>query len=188
MLYSDRLTIMPMPTATQNRPSAVQVAKCLVDIAWDEQETLLKKAGNDDFRKEISPAIDHLKLQKLVYLAQALRLAAYDQKLFDEKIEAWPLGPVISSVYQEFKPNGANIIPKEQGSCDGIDNETKEFLRQIWLEFGKYSSIQLVNLTHRHRPWQVAREKGVPIDEEDMRVFYKTLLQPSIDTEPATIQ
>jgi len=179
-----------MDTVTQHhRPSAVDVARCLVGIAYDEQEDLLSKSEDDDYKKEeVQPAIDHLKLQKLVYLAQALRLAAYDQKLFDEKIEAWSLGPVIRSVYQEFKPNGANIIPKEQGSCVGIDNETKDFLRQIWLEFGKYSSIQLVNLTHRHSPWQVAREKGVPIDEEGMRVFYKTLLQPSTDAEPDSIR
>lgn len=169
-----------MPTATA-QPSAIQVAKCLVNIAYDEQEALLKKAGNDDYKQEVFPAIDHLKLQKLVYFAQAMRLAAYDQQLFNEPIEAWPLGPVVSSVYQAFKPNGAGIISKAQGSYDGIDDETKEFLRQIWLEYGKYSSIQLVNLTHRHAPWKEARKNGTDIDEEVMKTFYKAMLEPVDD-------
>jgi len=143
----------------QQRPSAVQVARCLVKIAHNEQKELLSRAEDDEYKQEVLPAIDHLKLQKLVYFAQAMRLAAYDEKLFDEPIEAWPLGPVISSVYHEFKPNQDRLIPEDQGSDEGINDEVQEFLKQIWLQFGKYSSIQLVNLTHQHAPWSEAKKK-----------------------------
>ena len=164
----------------QHRPSAVQVARCLVGIAYDEQETLLSKAEDDKYKGEVQPAIDHLKLQKLVYFAQAMRLAAYNEKLFDEDIEAWPLGPVVNSVYKIFKPNANRNITKEQGSYDGIDDETREYLRQVWLEFGKYSSIQLVNITHKHRPWKEARERGEKVISEDaMRTFYHSILEQS---------
>jgi uncharacterized phage-associated protein len=181
MLYFDRLPPLHMTTATQHqRPSAVQVARCLVGIAYDEQEDLLSKAGDDDYKEEVQPAIDHLKLQKLVYFSQAMRLAAYDEKLFDEEIEAWPLGPVVSSVYHAFKPNADRNITKEQGSFEGIDEETREYLRQVWLEFGKYSSIQLVNITHKHQPWKEARERNQKVISEDtMKTFYKSMLASS---------
>ena len=40
-----------------------------------------------------------LKLQKLVYYAQAWSLSLDKTPLFDEKIEAWPNGPVVKDLY-----------------------------------------------------------------------------------------
>lgn len=47
--------------------------------------------------------ISNLKLQKLVYYAQAWYLAIYGQSLFDEDFEAWVHGPIIPSLYQKYK-------------------------------------------------------------------------------------
>src|SRR5690606_24176720 len=44
-----------------------------------------------------------MKLIKLVYVAYGWYLAFKDEKLFDERIEAWRYGPVIPSLYHEFK-------------------------------------------------------------------------------------
>ncbi|MDV3167148.1 MAG: Panacea domain-containing protein [Vigna little leaf phytoplasma] len=37
----------------------------------------------------------------MLYYAQGYYLAKYNQVLFEEPIEAWPYGPVISAVYAE---------------------------------------------------------------------------------------
>ncbi len=47
--------------------------------------------------------ISNLKLQKLVYYAQAWYLAIHDQPLFNEEFEAWIHGPVIPVLYQKYK-------------------------------------------------------------------------------------
>lgn len=170
----------PLPMSAQHRPTAIQVAKCLVKIAHEEQEQVLQTAADDPMKHFVQKQnIDHLKLQKVLYFAQAISLAVYDEPLFDEEIEAWPLGPVIPSVYQAFKQNGASWISKDQGAEDGIDSEKKEFLRQIWLEFGKYTALQLVEMTHKHDPWKNAKDRpGRVIDEEEMRNFYRPMLVP----------
>nr|WP_293017994.1 type II toxin-antitoxin system antitoxin SocA domain-containing protein [Moorena sp. SIO3I8] len=41
-----------------------------------------------------------MKLQKLLYYAQSLHLALYDQPLFDEEIQAWRSGSCVSSCLQ----------------------------------------------------------------------------------------
>ena len=45
----------------------------------------------------------NLKLQKLVYFAQALSLVKNKKALFEDEFEAWDLGPVIPSLYQKHK-------------------------------------------------------------------------------------
>lgn len=50
-----------------------------------------------------------LKLIKLVYLAYGWSIAL-DYRLFDEPIVAWKHGPVIRSLYHEFKHFGAAPI------------------------------------------------------------------------------
>ncbi|MFJ8528636.1 Panacea domain-containing protein [Bacillus sp. NPDC094106] len=56
--------------------------------------------------------IDHLKLQKLVYYAQAWFVTIYPDKepLFDEQIEAWSHGPVARSVHNRFRKYGINRL------------------------------------------------------------------------------
>ena len=55
---------------------------------------------------ETGDYISNLKLQKLVYYAQAWYLAISDEALFEEDFEAWVHGPVIPELYQEYKSFG----------------------------------------------------------------------------------
>ena len=80
--------------------SAIAIANYFIQKSLDEK--------TDD----LSP----MKLQKLVYFAHAWYLIYQDGgKLINEAIEAWSYGPVINSVYHEFKHNGRNSIT-EKGS------------------------------------------------------------------------
>ena len=45
----------------------------------------------------------NLKLNKLLYYAQGVFLARTGKPLFDDDIEAWDLGPVVSCIYQKYK-------------------------------------------------------------------------------------
>ena len=63
--------------------------------------------------EEAGDSISNLKLQKLLYYAQGAHLALRDEPLFGEPIEAWTHGPVVPSVYRQYKQHGGEPIPVE---------------------------------------------------------------------------
>lgn len=62
---------------------------------------------------ETGSYISNLKLQKLVYYAQAWHLAIYATPLFEEDFEAWVHSPVIPALYREYKSFGWQPILKD---------------------------------------------------------------------------
>jgi uncharacterized phage-associated protein len=112
--------------------------------------------------KEISP----MKLQKLVYFAYGWYLALYKKTLINETIEAWKFGPVIRSLYEEFKIYGNKSItnlykdPYTSKTPEIKDAQTLEFLEIIWNIYADFSAIQLANHTHESgSPWYLTIEK-----------------------------
>ncbi len=79
--------------------SAYEVARCLVRLAAHDEEP--------DY-------LTNLRLQKLLYYAQAWSLAMRDKPLFDDRIEAWPSGPVVPSVFDRFLGLGRrSLLPDD---------------------------------------------------------------------------
>lgn len=52
----------------------------------------------------------NLELAKCLYVAYGMYLSLYNERLFDNKIEAWYFCPVVPSVYCEFKNYGTKRI------------------------------------------------------------------------------
>lgn len=126
--------------------------------------------------------ITNLKLQKLLYYAQAWFLVNNNNtKLFEDDIEAWQYGPVVPSVYNEYKIFGRAPIEID---CDlnkdfsNLCDNTKQYLNEFCEAFLKYSATELVGMTHQEKPWQEAITKGVytPINTNTMYEFYSDLL------------
>jgi uncharacterized phage-associated protein len=129
--------------------------------------------------KEKDSSISPLKLQKLVYYAHGWNLALTGEPLIDELIEAWEYGPVIPSLYHEFKgegkgpihspatewkvkPNGKiRVITPTLDDCPDENIEaTKKLLNRIWFVYGKFSGIQLSAMTHEvDSPWWKTRQE-----------------------------
>lgn len=120
--------------------------------------------------------ITNLKLQKIVFLAQAAYLAIKGKPLFDDEIQAWQYGPVIPSLYNSYKECGRNPIDTPATSKN-IDNKTASFLSDVWGIFGKYSAAQLVDYTHGHLPWKEAFNagNGTTITNSSIKSFYKNV-------------
>ncbi len=130
--------------------------------------------------------VTNKKLQKLLYYAQAWSLAARDQKLFNEKIEAWVHGPAVRKVYLEYKKFGAEPIQKEipREAVADIPTEVTGFLDEVWQVYGKFDAAYLERLSHSENPWREARagiEAHVGSKNEitlnSMRDFYRTKLE-----------
>ena len=140
--------------------------------------------------------ITPMKLQKLVYFAHGWHLGLSDNALIDEDVQAWNYGPVIESLYHEFKMYGNNPInsraqnlevkgPKLCISFPEIpveDSQTRNFLDKIWEVYGKYTGAELANLTHKDgTPWKNIYDrcggqipKRTIIPNEDIKAYFKT--------------
>ena len=128
---------------------------------------------------ETGSFISNLKLQKLVYYAQAWHLGIYDTPLFDEEFEAWVHGPVIPSLFEEYKEFRWTPILKEVKK-PGFPKKIEEFLEEINEIYFLCDGLELELMTTRESPWMESR-KGLPRDEhseaiiskESMRDYYK---------------
>ncbi len=123
-------------------------------------------------------SMSNMKLNKLVYLAQAWSLARNGKPLFDEEIQAWEYGPVIPEVYREYKQYGSNLIPPTHSfDFSQIDAETYELLLDVAREYMHYPSGSLVNLTHASGgPWDTVYKKckrGGVISLESILSYYQ---------------
>jgi uncharacterized phage-associated protein len=103
--------------------------------------------------------LDKLKLQKLLYYAQAWNLVFNKNPLFQNKIEAWIHGPAVPEVYQFFKNFDFTdpSIKFEENDFNVFSAEEKKILNNIWEVYGKYDGPYLETLTHSELPWQEAR-------------------------------
>ena len=115
--------------------------------------------------------ISNLKMQKLLYYAQAWHLVHFDQPLFNNSIEAWEFGPVVPSVYHEFKVFGSSPIEySEKTDVESLFREDQlEFLKEFYGTFIKFTAHELVSMTHAEKPWIDAEKKGKssPIDNKE---------------------
>ncbi|MDD5552075.1 MAG: DUF4065 domain-containing protein [Candidatus Pacebacteria bacterium] len=133
--------------------------------------------------KKEKKGIDSLKLQKLLYYAQAWNLVFNKKKLFEDKIEAWIRGPVVPNVWSSLKSVDLNDLDLSEKELNCFSNEEKKILDEVWRVYGKYDGEYLELLTHNEFPWQNAR-KGLSegqhsnnvISPDEMRKYYSKKL------------
>ncbi len=120
--------------------------------------------------------ITNLKLQKILYFAQAYYLAKMNKPLFNDKIEAWEYGPVIPVVYHKYKSYKSSPIFSEKDESS-ISKEDKIIIKKIWDTFGGYSASRLVDIVHAHTPWKDANIlANKTIYQKVIKEYYTLLL------------
>lgn len=131
-----------------------------------------------------------MKLIKLVYIAYGWALTVFGRQLFTEKIEAWKYGPVIPSLYHEFKGfRHENITDYSMDFDLGSEEETYpmvrkddgelvEMLHAVWNIYKKKSGKELSDITHRPgSPWSKAYAKPGQNSELDPYDIRETVSQ-----------
>lgn len=134
-----------------------------------------------DPKSELTP----MKLLKLVYTAHGWNLAINNEPLIYESVDAWKYGPVIDSLYHEFKKYGNQPITQlaQAPEIPRNDTSTYELLDEIWAKYGGYTAVQLSNWSHEPgSPWdQTWNDKngkyynGLPIDNETIRKYFSNM-------------
>lgn len=147
--------------------------------------------------KEITP----MKVLKLVYIAHGWHLGLLKTPLIGEQIQAWRYGPVIDSVYQDFKEYGRNQIPRQKLLIENgqavvptvTDPEKVRFLDAIWHVYKDYNGLQLSAMTHQvGTPWYAtwsqgggSEMRGAVIPQDEIQRHYEQLAR---ERQPATAQ
>jgi len=133
--------------------------------------------------------LTNLKLQKLLYCAYGVHLSLFNERLFNDEIQAWKLGPVVPVIYQEFKDCGKKAIGPNSlagllrddfsGEIDFPEfdeiieiNKTKGLFIACHL-YGDKTAWELVEMLHaKGGGWQKnydIKSLGVAIPDEDIR-------------------
>jgi uncharacterized phage-associated protein len=152
--------------------------------AWRRGSTTMTETASNiakyilcHFRAKGDP-IDNLKLQKLLYYTQAWYLAINGIPLFSDQIEAWVHGPVVPSVFREYRAYRWSPITADVSYQP--DSGTANHIDVVLVAYGEYSAWDLEKLSHSEEPWKQARA-GIPPDQssrsiithESMRAFYQ---------------
>lgn len=122
---------------------------------------------------EISDYLTQLKLQKLLYFAQAISLKRNNKTIFKEPLVHWEYGPVVESVWDEFKEYQKNPI-KEKRKVN-LDKETVIILEETYKKYGIYTAGYLVELTHKEKAW-TDTNKNQPLSLILIKNTYKEII------------
>ncbi|QQR04943.1 hypothetical protein [Flavonifractor phage Chenonceau] len=111
---------------------------------------ILKRA----FTEGIS--VTPMKLQKLLYFVSCEYAKQARKELFSESFGVWQYGPVLRTVYDEFRSYGGSPIKSYAKDADGnsyaIDEDTapnlKRAINRVWDTYKNYSGVALSKITH----------------------------------------
>lgn len=129
--------------------------------------------------QESNIEITHLKLQKLVYYAQAWSMAINHRPLFQTDLEAWLHGPVSRELYLEYRDYGYRVISPVDNIGFNINPDDLDVLEGVWDLYSEFDGKYLEALTHKEQPWIDAWEQGMNqvIDLQVMEQFYGEMLE-----------
>ena len=140
--------------------------------------------------------ITPMKIIKLVYIAHGWYLGYKGEALIDENPEAWKYGPVIPSLYHEYKDfkdkpirrSYHNQVELKSNSDNNSQNDDSKFVTEllvkIWEVYGSKNALVLSAMTHKkgtpwHKTWQKIQSKNLysfQIPETEIREYYKNLI------------
>lgn len=131
----------------------------------------------------------NMKLQKLLYFAQLVHLARYNEPLFTNDIRAFEKGSVVESVRSAYYYDHLNLLKSAyEASLNFLDHQihTLEVVKRI---FGDLRASELSDLNHEHRSWQVAYERSLQsgpgsdvISLEDLRENEAVLMRDFLES------
>jgi len=131
---------------------AIEISKYVISLTKDNPEE----------------NVTNLKLQKILYYLQGYYLALFGEKLFEDQIEPWPYGPVVSDVYHIYKSYGNNsiVLPDIEMNFDYISEIQKKFINRVYAYFRQFSAIKLMEMSHEEIPWKQTYGKSSFIPED----------------------
>ena len=121
----------------------------------------------------------HMKLQKLLYYAQAYIIGMTGKPLFENEIQAWKHGPVTPDVYHLYSKYGKSVIDNVEDVK--IPDEYLPYIVMLIKEKGHYSASELREMTHQEDTWENAHShfEGEVISHKAINDFFQPLFWTS---------
>ena len=133
---------------------------CALEVA----KYVVSKCTNDDC------PISNLHLQKILYYLQREYLRN-GEALFNDEIQAWKFGPVVSDVYYNYCGYGS--LPIEENNVVTINQDDVRLINPIIDEYKYKDPWELVKETHKPGgAWAIVYNNGIG----DHKVIPKTLI------------
>lgn len=140
--------------------------------AIDAADYIIQAAKHDGVNN-----MTNMKLNKVLYYAQAISLQKYGHPLFEDPINAWTLGPVVPHVYYAFNEGGERgdkpiTAPQQKVPDNAFTPDEADALSDAYVAFGRtYDAEDLSHRTHKDGgPWSQCYKPGmvpgveIPID------------------------
>jgi uncharacterized phage-associated protein len=115
-----------------------------------------------------------MKLQKLVYYSQAWHLVWAEEKLFNERIEAWANGPVVYELFDAHRGR-FSVAEWPRGNPANLDRSQTGTIDAVIATYGHLDGRKLSYLTHAERPWREARTGLGPTDVSRVEITPEAL-------------
>lgn len=131
-------------------------------------------------------------LIKLVFIAHGRMLAAYNQPLIRDRIEAWQYGPVIPVLYHELKiwKNRAVQTLHYCGTIPGreergiffesvLSDQERDIIDDVVYDYGDWEFFDLRRLCHEQgSPWDSHYDGklGTEIPDSTIQAYYRNEL------------
>lgn len=148
-----------------------------------------------DLAAQNNTSITPMKLQKLIFFAHGWHLALSGEPLIADQVEAWQFGPVVPSIYHEFKHERSGAITCKatelnlenfelvELSVPEADQTARKVMDRIWDIYGGLSAKKLSDLTHLPgTPWDAAIKRWgdstrrIPILDADINQYFSEQL------------
>lgn len=129
--------------------------------------------------------VTQMKLQKMVFFAHGYHLARFGEPLIHEKFQAWKFGPVVPSIYQEYKLYGSRPITDTtllsyNPHFVTLDEHAKEAIDYTWGVTKHLTAEVLSNWTHQaNSPWSEVynpSDWAIPIRDERIKCYFEGLI------------
>ena len=123
--------------------------------------------------------VSNLRLQKLLYFIQAKFLIVKHAPCFMERMEAWDFGPVVPTVYHQYRYYGGGIIPFQGNPSFSFHQDDQKLIDMMLDDCSRHSTSALVEKTHQQDPWKNAyasSQMGLD-DEISINSIYKYFVE-----------
>lgn len=122
---------------------------------------------------------ENTKVNKLLYFSNLMYRCVENKKLISDDFVAFPNGPVVYSVYRDYRYNSLSTLPMESPVIEGVQKKILEIINFV---YGNYSTKELVEESHTHSQWRdvehlIPNNPKINFDkvDEELAAYYRAL-------------
>lgn len=126
------------------RHSAMEFARYIIDLCTN-----------------IGSSISDLKLQKVLYYIQLAFILNRKEDAFVDEMEAWPYGPVVREVYNNYSSYGSTKICLQYPNANVFNEDELTIIHAVLYNCLNKNAWDLVEMTHEPGgPWDITYDQG----------------------------